>query len=426
MRKLVFIGALLGAAPTSALAQQYGTGTGFPIGEKSRIHTGLDLSMVYDSNSLRAAPGDSTRADWKGIIRPSLAVNVPGSSVQLDLQGRLSIMQYLGRGTLGTDQFSDTLFGGDVTTDLTLGSKDSLIAFTLKNQLVRTPAFMDDPGTVTSDERRFPMWHNRGQAFFTIRPGGRALEFDVGYSLTVDAYDSLDRTGDGGTTTALPTGFTHRGLFEARWKFFPKTAFVFHGDVGYFTSSNTEVTEGQSTFDGIPIRVWFGAIGQVTTKLNAEITAGYADTLSDGGGNFTTRGPIGSLILTYGFNDRTQLSLGYRRRISPVVVLNSFSSDAPFARFTLGLGGRLSFTLFGEYQFRKYARAGTRENGERADVQVATADARVDYWFFPWLTAGMGYRLQVQNPEDGVALPDNVFFLDFVRHQVFANVGLRY
>lgn len=425
MRNLVIISALMGAAPSTAFAQQYGTGTGFPIGEKSRIHTGLDLTMVYDSNSLRAAPGDSTRADWKGIIRPSVGVVVPGSSVRLNLQGRLSIMQYLGRGTLGTDQFADTLFGGDVTTDLTLGSQDSIISFTLKNQLVRTPAFIDDPGTVTSDERRFPLWHNRGQAYFTIRPGGRALEFDVGYSLTIDAYDSLDRTPDGGTTTALPTGFTHRGVFEARWKFFPKTAFIFHGDAGYFTASNTNPVV-RATFDGIPIRIWLGAIGQVTTKLNAEITAGYADTLSDGGGNFTTRGPIGSLIFSYAFTEQTQLSLGYRRRISPVVILNSFSSDAPFARFTLGLGGRLSFSLFGEYQFRKYARAGNRETGDRANVQVVTGDARVDFWFFSWLSAGLGYRLQIQSPEDGLVLPNNVFFLDFTRHQIFANVGVRY
>lgn len=404
------LGALVCAMPAAATAQ-VGAATGFPIGEKSRIHTRLDTSVVYDSNSNRfdSSSPDGDRGDWKGIVRPGIGVKVPGSSVDLDLLGRVSIMRYFGVGSSN----SETTFGGDLTTRLRLGSKDSIIGFRLDNQFVRTPVFLDEPGTVSSDERRFRLWHNRGQALFTIRPGGRALEFDVGYGLLLNGYDDL------------PVGITHRGIFEARWKFFPKTAFVFHADAGYFHATSQT---NQTTYSAIPINIYLGAIGQVTSRLNAELTVGYGDTLSSEGGNFTTRGPIGNAILTYMFNQSTSLSLGYRRRIMPQVVVNSFSSDAPFLKFSMGLFSRLNFSLFGEYQFRRYARSAELPDAPRTNTNVAIGDARVEYWFFAWLNASVGYRLQIQSPSGAapVSADGQVFFQDFTRHQVLFNVGLRY
>ncbi|MCA9554381.1 MAG: hypothetical protein KC933_30375 [Myxococcales bacterium] len=424
----ILLCALAGAIPTSsALAQGLGAGTGFPIGEKSRIHTGLDMSVGFDSNSLRfdnARDDQGQRSDWKAVIRPGVTVDVPGTSVELMLRGQLSIMQYFGTGALDRDLYSDTTFGGDVVAKLRLGSKDSIIGFSLENQLVRTPVWMDDPGTIPSDERRFPLWHNRGKALFTLRPGGRALELDLGYGIEASIYNFSRTDGTNTQTSQIPYGFIHSGIFEARWKFFPKTAFVFHADVGYFTASNQGAAV--STYSALPLHIYLGAIGQVTTRLNAEITVGDGDTLSSEGGNFTTRGPIGTAILTYAFNSTTNLSLGYRRTIQPEVIVNSYSSDAPFVRFKAGIGGRLVLSLFGEYQFRKYARSGTLTNGERINAGVAMADARVEYWFFPWLNAAISYRLQMQNPSTVTDEANNILLQDFVRHQAFLSVGFHY
>jgi hypothetical protein len=416
---------LMGATPSWAWAQNTGTGTGFPIGEKSRIHTGIDMAVGYDSNSLRFNNADErSKGDWKAIIRPGVSVDVPGTSVELMLRGQLSIMQYFETGGLDADEYSGTVFGGDLVGRLRLGSKDSIIAFSLENQLVRTPVFMDELGTVPSDERRFPLWHERGKALFTLRPGGRALELDVGYGIEASIYNFSRNINGSQVDGSIPYGFIHSGIFEARWKFFPKTAFVFHGDVGYFTAGNQ--AGAVSTYDAIPIHIYLGAIGQVTTRLNAEITVGYGDTLSSEGGNFTTRGPIGNLIATYNFNESTNLTLGHRLSIQPEVIINSYWSYARFVRFHVGLVGRLALSLYGEYQFRKYARSGTVDGGDRIDVHGGIADARVEYWLFPWLNAAVTYRLQIQNPRQATSLPDNVFFQDFVRHQVFMSVGVRY
>ncbi len=418
MRRLTqfLLPAVLCAAPLTAQAQ-FGTTTGFPLGEKSRIHTGVDMSVGYDSNSKRFdtdnAPQDGQLGDWLGIIRPSIGVNVPGSSVELDLLGQANIMRYFGTGS----EPAENEFGGNITTKLRLGSPDSFLGFMVENQVVRTPVFLDEAGTIASNERRFKMWHNRGEALFTLRPGGRALEFDLGYGLLANMYDTL------------PTGLTHSGIFEARWKFFPKTAFVFHGDIGTFTPGTNVANNTKSA---LPIHVYMGAVGQVTARLNAEITAGYGDTLTEGGGASSKRGPIGNLILTYVFGPDTRLSVGYRRQIQPEVVVNAVSSDTPFVNFTVGLMGRLRLSLYGSYQFRRLGefQAQTLEVVDPTSAQIAVADARAEYWFFSWLNASIGYRLQSQSVADAATVPSGglatAYLQDFSRHQVYFNLGLRY
>lgn len=405
MKKFSVLAAILmvGGARVAS-AQNYGAGMGFPIGEKSRIHTNLDLGVAFDSNPSRfdnqgTAPDGGTLSDWRGLIRPGLLIDVPGSSVMLNLRGQVTILQYFGAGTA-----SETTFGGDLGARLQLGGDDSFLSFKLEDTLVRTPAFLSEPGTIASDERRFKEWNNRGTARITLRPGGRALEFDLGYLNEMSFYDNL------------PKSQRHGGLFEARWKFLPKTALVFHTDVSSFQPTG-ELSN--STLAATPLRITVGLVGQITAKLSAEATAGYEDLFAEDPDR-SIRTVIGNAVLTYSFSEISAISAGYRRRVFPVVVLNGYTSDAPFLQAKLGIGGRLIFSLFGQYEFRSY------EAG--AGVQVATGDASVEYWFFEFLNASLAYRLMYQSPNDNIPAGATASFLlqDFNRHQVMFNIGLRY
>lgn len=405
MKKFSVLAAILmvGGARVAS-AQNYGAGMGFPIGEKSRIHNNLDLGVAFDSNPSRFdnqgnAPDGGTLSDWRGLIRPGLLIDVPGSSVMLNLRGQVTILQYFGAGTA-----SETTFGGDVGARLQLGGDDSFLSFKLEDTLVRTPAFLSEPGTIASDERRFREWNNRGTARITLRPGGRALEFDLGYLNEMVIYDNL------------PASQRHGGLFEARWKFLPKTALVFHTDISTFQPVSDPLN---TTLSALPLRVTLGLVGQVTSKLSAEATVGYEDLFSEDADN-SIRTVIGNAVLTYSFSEISAISAGYRRRVFPVVVLNGYTSDAPFLQAKLGIGGRLIFSLFGQYEFRSYV-------GD-VGVQVATGDASVEYWFFEFLNASLGYRLMMQNPSQDVpaVMAGTAFLQDFNRHQVMFNIGLRY
>lgn len=405
MKKLSFVATILMVGGANvASAQNYGAGMGFPIGEKSRIHTNLDLGVAFDSNPSRfdnqgnATPTGSL-SDWRGLVRPGIIVDVPGSSVMLNLRGQVTILQYFGAGTA-----SETTFGGDVGAKLQLGGDDSILSFKLEDTLVRTPAFLSEPGTIASDERRFREWNNRGTAGITLRPGGRALEFDLAYMNEMVIYDNL------------PASQRHGGLFEARWKFLPKTALVFHTDLSTFQPVSDPLN---TTNSALPLRVTLGLVGQITAKLSAEATAGYEDLFSEDSNN-SIRTVIGNAVLTYTFSEISSITAGYRRRVFPVVVLNGYTSDAPFLQAKIGFAGRLIFSLFGQYEFRSYA-------GDQG-VQVATGDASVEYWFFEFLNASLGYRLMYQNPNQDVpaSATGGAFLQDFNRHQVMLNLGLRY
>ena len=63
------------------------------------------------------------------------------------------------------------------------------------DQLIRSPTYIDDLGSVTSEERRFKQWSNRGSAVLSLRPGGGALQVNVGYTNQLAIYDSLEANG---------------------------------------------------------------------------------------------------------------------------------------------------------------------------------------------------------------------------------------
>ena len=413
--------ALLGALPSTAMAQNYfGSSTGFPVGDKSRIHTSLDLGMLFDSNAQRfdvndplGMPGaDGPKDSWRATVRPRIDLNVPGTSLKLDLGMGLQINRTFAN---PSSVISGTTFGGDVQLAMTIGSPDSLVAFRVSNALVRTPVILEELGTIQSDEFRFKEWNDRLDARLTLRPGGRALEFDFGYLFYWQQYDA----------DSLDDQHRHGGVFEARWKFFPKTAFVFRGEVTRFIPFEDGEGGFAGTRGGTPIAVTAGAVGQVTAKLSAELTAGYGDTLSDDP-NLSIRGPIGNAILTYDFTPSTSLSIGYRRHIQPIVVLNSYSADAPFLRFQTAFG-RLILSLYGTYEYRVYESQASDTDEATKSAHSGVAEARGEYWFFEWLNAGIRYRFLAQNPtSDQVPTPGEFLLQNYVRHQVMLNVGFRY
>ncbi len=425
MKKLqLTLPALLGVLawlPTSTHAQ-VSTTSGFPIGEKSRIHTNLEVGVGYDSNRERFESGQEELTgqldDWRAIIRPGLEIKVPGSSFSLGLRSQLTITQFFGTRNIS----SDTSYGGNIGLQLQFGSDDSIISFKIEDELVRTPVLFDESGTVASDERRFRQWFNDGSARITLRPGGRALELDFGYRNRLALYDTDDNS--------LPKGQQHGGIFEARWRFLPKTVLLFHGDISTFLVTDDRQTGDLRTSEGLPVHVYVGAVGQVTARLQAELTVGYGDTLSDESSR-GTRGPIATANLSYQIRESMVIQAGYRRSIEPVVALSSYSSDAGFMRYSSLFFGRLTLQLLGQYELRTFAAIpGIPGLDDGSQAGVITGDARVEYWFFSWLRASVNYRLLMQLAEDEAQVVNRELGLpglqEFTRQQVFFNVGFRY
>jgi hypothetical protein len=397
--------------PVSARAQSHGVG--FPIGEKSRVHTNLDLGVGFDSNSLRLdTEMNGNQGDWKALIRPGLFIDVPGTTLNFDLRSQLSISQFFGTGAVE----AKTEFGALIGAKLRAGQRDSVVGFQLDDTLVRTPATIDDLGAVAADERRFKEWANRGQAVISLRPGGGALEFDVGYTNELSIYDGA----------ILPDSQRHGALAEAKLRFLPKTAVLFHSDISFFDANGAQSEDGRGTLKSSPLNLTIGLVGQVTTKLTTDLEVGYGDTFTSTGDYFSgladsrTGTVIGRAEITYDIIEASRITVGYRRQVKPVILLNSYSSDSPYLRFILGLGARLAFGLYGSYEWRDYGL-------ENAKAQLLIGDARIDYWFFEFLTASLNYRVIRQDatgPTTNAALA--ALLEDYTRHEAMMFVGLRY
>lgn len=389
--------------PSIAAAQTTAaTNRGFPIGEKSRIHTNFDTAIGFDSNPPRVDPATS---DWKAHFRPSIEVDVPGSSVDLGLRGQFFIEQFFGT----SGQAGDTKFGGDVGARLRLGSEDSVVGFELRDTLARTPSFFAELGTVGADEIRLEQWHNRGLANLVLRPGGGALEFRLGYGNELLLYDQL------------PKSQNHTANLEAKWKFFPKTALVFGADLGFFSATTVG---GSETNRASPLNISLGLQGQITPRLSTMLRVGYGDTFSWSGDFFSTiasenvRTVIVMTDFTYALMPGSSISIGFNRLVRPVILLDSYSSNAPYAKIQLSLMSRLMFGVYGSYEFREFGGAGA----QTGSTQVAMVDTRVDYWFFEFLKGGLVYQLVHQTQGDAA----NPLLEEFTRHQALFTVGLYY
>jgi hypothetical protein len=385
--------------------------SGFPIGDKSRIHTTLDLGAGYDTNPYRNPPGQEV-GDARAEIYPGLDINVPGHAIHFDLGSKLTIDRYFGV----NGAVAQTIFGGNINVAFGAGGNDSPVSFELFNTVTRTPTFFNEVGTAGSQELKFREWANRGLAMLVFRPGGGALEIRGGYSNNLSFYDNL------------PQAQQHGMLVEAKLRFLPKTAAIFGGDLSFFSTTNDP---SMSTHKSAPYDVYIGLQGQILTRLAANLRVGFQDALTFTDGFFSgvttadQRTVVGTAQLAYSFYDRGTVTVGYRRRIFSVIILDSYVGDAAQARLTFGIGPRLNLDVFGEFENRNFAGQGM---GDSHSAQIVTGDVRMEYFFFDWLSGLLGYQLLHQDSNETTgSLPASAIFLEkYTRHLVFLSANFRY
>jgi hypothetical protein len=414
------LGAVVPDAPPEATAVKPG---GFPLGDRSKIHTNLDLGIAFDSNPLRSNDANAV-SDVKGLIYPGLIIDIPGNTFTFNLDGRFTVERYFGTQgdvtrTLNTGQVvhgstADTILGGNLGFVSNIGRADAAVGFELSDTVARTPTFFTEVGTAGADEILFKQWVNRGQAMAVFRPGGGALEIRTGYANTMEFFDSL------------PNSQIHGAVFESKLRFLPKTAAVFAADMSFFSASDS------MTLKSAPYNIGIGLQGQLTTRLAVIARVGFGDALIFSDGYFSSvvssniRTVIARAHLTYAMFDRATFSIGYDRHITPVILLNAFTADTVQARFTLGVGPRMTFDAFAEYEFRNFV-GQAAGGGPSTAANIATADVRLEYFFFDYLSGLLGYQLMFQSPNNATpGSPAAVFLSQFTRHIVYLNANLRY
>ncbi|HIA03737.1 MAG TPA: hypothetical protein EYN66_17830 [Myxococcales bacterium] len=398
---------------------------GFPLGEKSRLHTNLTLGVGYDTNPVRADSG-SEFGGTKARISPSIAVSIPGSAFNLGLNGGMNIDQFITGGKPcnasegnGSANSSATCLGGYVNLAVRGGSSNSLLAFELDGGLTASPTDVFAPprpsvnaaqsnqtsilSDLGADELRHSVFRILASPKLVLRPGGGALEFRLGYSADLLAFDAL---GDSSR---------HRGTFEGKLRFLPRTAAVMNADFASWTGTDSE----GGTISATPYNVSLGLRGQITSRLQTAVSLGYGDALNEEGQG-QQQGVIARTMLRYLFARNMNISVGYNRGIDNVLRLASFLSNTGFLNASFVVAERLKIELASSFELRTFA------NGSSA--QVAIAGLRAGYQFFDFLNANLTYQLlsQAVDQSSNMATSQLIDLTGYQRHVVMFGIGLRY
>jgi hypothetical protein len=196
---------------------------------------------------------------------------------------------------------------------------------------------------------------------------------------------------------------------------------------GYITYFNTDPVTGQKKSDSFPLRAVAGLRGLITQKLTMNVALGYANGLYEAGP--TTSGIAGSLSIsvdgTYRPTVTSAVTLGYRHDFQNSILGNFYYVDAFYASFQQQIAGRVSAMVSGRYERRNFQiDGGTAGTITRLDNFVQ-AGAAIDYHIRSWMYAGVGYGL-VLNDSEAAAGGTSAGAVNYVKHQVFARLGVTY
>lgn len=408
---------------------------GFKVGTKSKMHLNLDLSAAMDTNPERQDTDSVPDTEnFRIIVRPSVAVVIPSRAYNFRMRVGLTVSQFFPPGN--SSEPSETKTGVDGMLRLRIGTKRSSVNFTIENTPILTPTILPELGTIGADEVLFESFSDTGRMFFTFRPGGGALEFDVGYQNQFNVFIRGSNTD--GLSASPDDGLWHRGFIEGRLKFLPKTAALIYAEVGAYDVYNPENPNGITTPESNPISILLGVEGQITRSISAEVRLGYAESLVWAGGRFTElasqnqRTPVAIASVLWNPMPTVQVSAGYQRTLQVTTALGSSVSDGFRFRATWGID-RLQLGAYAEAQFRRFGDQAIDVNQNpneltqnKPTATLAFGGLRADYYFFDWLIGGINYRTIFQQSNDsnrGNIVPE---LGAFARHQIFGTVGIRY
>jgi hypothetical protein len=414
-----FIGAmvLLCSAP-AAHAQflvRYSEGPGLKLTDNLVFHPGIGVTTTYDSNVFFNASSENpvSAPTVAAVFHLGLATlppqrtedqptNVPGQVVDFRLSFSGAYRTYLSDLDTVSSQSNMDLDGSLNA----LFNPRGQVQLRITDDFVRmvTPKNIQSEGSFVRD-------HNEAAAVATFAPGGGMLSFGVGYRFILDHFEN---DWDNGVASFDPDLTIHQLSLNAKWQFLPKTAALLNVTEG-ITRRGLVLTAGGSRHpDSYPLRVELGLVGQLTFKLQATLTVGYANAFYQDVANRTVgnyNNVIGSARLRWQIDSLAWLSLGYDLNFADSLFADLYTDHHAFARYDHMLFGRLVLHLEGGYRYRTYSGIDpfwglTARNDNLFEVH-AGADFRIREWLF----VGVAYDLLADRtdarPAFGAGLPDD-------------------
>jgi hypothetical protein len=275
---------------------------------------------------------------------------------------------------------------------------------------------------------------NRNQnvagADVSFHPGGRALDFTLGYAFDMLRYDDL----------GILDSDTHRLRFLGSWRFFPQTYAFIEGTfdpTSYRKALTASETSSLGNYvPGTPLKLYAGLSGHVTERLAVLLRAGYGNSLLDAGDQYES--VLAQTQLSWRFNAESILHVGYARDFELAPFGGFYGYDRGYAEYSHRLTSWLQLNADFSVDARSYGtwQPAAFEGGGQT-FQPSTLDTTrdelalrgglsLDMNFMRIFGLTVGYRLDALVSDFVIVTDDNVNYVGFADHRVFASLNLRY
>jgi hypothetical protein len=189
-----------------------------------------------------------------------------------------------------------------------------------------------------------------------VQPGGGTLDWHFGYQF----HDTIYETSEGqGFDNILNQAYT-----RGRWRFTPRTAFVYDGQIGFVSYVNSSQAQSLGLINQAPVRARLGLNGLISDRFAVLAVAGWGATFLDNPAGFGDQPQYDSVIgqaelkwyLSAGPGVASptdvglalsSLALGYTRDFQQSLLGNYYGSDRGYLRFSYFFAGRALLTIDG-------------------------------------------------------------------------------
>ncbi len=430
---------------------------GVKIGSRGRFHPRLYLNFGYDSNIYnRSNQSDIRDGSRLGnidgapllSIRPGLELDIPTKSVEFYLGGFANYTHFFPQ--IPNPIINTITASADLSLRFLPRSPFSILIYnnfsrntgdnvSAQDVFART-LFYYAPGTQTG---AVYITHNNSAGItFTIKPGGGALTFDVGYRFAFGFYpnENLDFN-------------SHNFAFNIRWNFFPRTAFTFDSSFVIKNYAPRFSSREGTNVDAMPLKAYVGIAGQLTNRilLRARVGGGYtfsADRSAEGLPNDNWGMVVGNIDFTYKFRLTTFIRLGFRHDFNPSQFSNFYNETSGYIEFqtqfgstrpvVLGIKGNGGYLGYGKIPVNINVGGGTgnvRFNSRninddntinRGDLFVR-GDLNLDWYVYPFWMIGINANIDYRNSNTFVVLSNNnQIGFGYIKFQVLLKTELAY
>jgi len=378
------------------------------------------LESEYRSNFFRV---DARNADPEGAlalhVRPGLALFNPDyDDVALSLGVDVDVFV-----PFGPERITDrTNVGGTARVAVGLFPRGAL-SLTLHERFERTLWMRP---MVTRNANRN---HNLIGVDASFRPGGRALDFTLGYAYELERYDHLDRLD----------ADTHHLRLLGSWRFYPMTYTFLESLLAvreYVSREPDDAEAAGNLVPGTPFRIYAGLSGLVIERLALLVRVGYGDSFLDQGEDFASF--CGMLQASWRFSARSVVHVGFARDFEEAPLGGFVEYVRPYAAFTQRFGELAELTVDFAYDHRSYglweptetdvfgeetlpfaSHARRREGAVRAGVLLDLDVSRL-------IGATVGYRFDSVITDFAIISRGVDNYVAYDDHRLFASLNLRY